>query len=107
MATRNFFALLGDDDFNEDPAASIARAEAASLPPALGKDLKKKQPTPPAAAAAAASPAPAPAPPPAAPVPAKLPTKPLPPSQAGEFCTKTHAALSFLPFPFSFVSCFF
>lgn len=60
MATMNPFDLLGDDD-NDDVSQlveKIASAPAKKTPPAAGK--------------------------PAAP-PAKLPSKPLPPAQAGEF----------------------
>lgn len=65
MATLNPFDLLGDDD-NDDPSQLIAAAQqqkaaaAATAPPASGG---KKAPTASAAA--------------------KMPTKPLPPSQAG------------------------
>lgn len=62
MATTNPFDLLGDDD-NDDPSQLVAK-----LPPPA-----KKSPAP--AAQATAQPA-KPA--------AKLPSKPLPPSQAGK-----------------------
>lgn len=63
MATANPFDLLLDDD-NEDPSLLIAAAQQ-KLPPAQPKKLQ---------APAAAQPA----------KPAKLPSKPLPPAQAGE-----------------------
>lgn len=62
MATTNSFDLLGDDD-NDDPTQLVQK-----LPPPV-----KKSPTP-APAAAAAQPAKS----------AKLPSKPLPPAQAGK-----------------------
>lgn len=62
MATMNPFDLLGDDD-NEDPSQLLAAQEKLALP-------KKPQ----APAQPAAQPA----------QPAKLPSKPLPPAQAGE-----------------------
>ena len=65
MATKNPFDLLDDD--TEDPSLLIAAAEKQKL------EKPKK--------------APASAPAPAQPVkPAKLPTKPSPPAQAGNFC---------------------
>lgn len=63
MATANPFDLLGDDD-NDDPSQLIAAQ--------VRKMVVKK----PAAPAAAASPATA-----------RLPTKPVPPAQAGWFQT--------------------
>lgn len=61
MATVNPFDLLGDDD-NDDPAHLLAAQE---------KKVVAKKPAP---AAAGGAPAAA----------AKMPSKPLPPSQAGE-----------------------
>ncbi|KAH7352436.1 hypothetical protein KP509_19G044900 [Ceratopteris richardii] len=59
MATRNPFELLGDDE-NDDPAALIARVGASIVPKETKKVPSAQQPA----------------------APAKLPTKPLPPSQA-------------------------
>ncbi len=66
MATKNFFDLLGDDE-NEDPAQVVVRANslaaADAKPAANAANAATKKP-----AAAAA----------------KLPSKPAPPSEAGE-----------------------
>ena len=67
MATLNPFEILGADD-NDDPTQLLAAAAAAKQ-----KAEAKKQ-----AAAAATGKG-------AQPAPAKLPTKPAPPAQAGEF----------------------
>lgn len=67
MATANPFDILGDDD-NDDPSQLIA-AQQQKIASQQQKGAAKK----PAAAAAAAAPAAA-----------KLPSKPLPPAQAGE-----------------------
>lgn len=67
MATINPFELLGADD-NDDPTQLLAAAAAA----------KQKAEAKKVAAAAAAGKG-------AQPAPAKLPTKPAPPAQAGEF----------------------
>lgn len=69
MATMNPFDLLGDDD-NEDPLQLHAAQQ-------------QKLPTP--ASAPKKTPGQAPAKPNAAAANAKLPSKPLPPSQAGNF----------------------
>lgn len=63
MATMNPFDILGDDD-NEDPSQFVA---------AVKIDKTKKALAPSAAAAQQGKPA------------AKMPSKPLPPAQAGEF----------------------
>lgn len=65
MATMNPFDLLGDDD-NDDPTQLIVAAQL--------KVEKPKKPSAPAQPQAQAQPAKS----------AKLPTKPLPPAQAGE-----------------------
>ena len=64
MATRNPFDLLDDDD-NGDPSALLASLAASKDKPAASVAAKKQQP------AMATS--------------AKLPTKPLPPAQAGKY----------------------
>lgn len=63
MATANPFDLLGDDD-NDDPSQLIAAQE---------RKMAVKKPAAPAAAAS--------------PPTARLPTKPVPPAQAGWFQT--------------------
>lgn len=76
MATMNPFDLLVDDD-NEDPnQLASAQRSAPALP-------SKKAPAP------AAQPA----------KPAKLPSKPLPPAQAGGFCFLTCTLCLFVFFP--------
>lgn len=64
MATMNPFDILGSDE-NDDPSQLVA---------AMSLEKPKKAPAPPAAAAAAQRGKPT----------AKLPSKPLPPTQAGE-----------------------
>ena len=61
MATANPFDLLGDDDA-EDPSLLLAAHQQKIDPKKAGAPSAKQQPPPPA----------------------KLPTKPLPPAQAGE-----------------------
>lgn len=78
MATGNFFDILGDDD-NDDPSQLIASQKV--------KVSAKKL----ANAVAAAS----------AGVVAKLPSKPLPPAQAGELRSKFCEKLDFFSFVFA------